>query len=149
VNLLASIRPDSLNFPLFVHVLGAMVLVGAMVFAITAELVAAGSAAPERFRKIAFRTFLLVALPAYIVMRAGAEWIHSKEFPSGVKDPTWVGIGFITADAGAIVLLVTLILAGIASAKGKPGLARAAAVLAAIALAGWLVAIWAMGAKPS
>jgi hypothetical protein len=149
MNVLASIRPDSFDFPLFVHVLGAMVLVGGMVFAITAELVAAGSATPERFRKIAFRTFLLVALPAYIVMRAGAEWIHSKEFPSGVDDPTWVGIGFITADAGAIVLLVTLILSGVASAKGKPGLGRAAAVLAAIALAGWLVAIWAMGAKPS
>ena len=146
---LASIRPDSFNFPLFVHVLGAMVLVGGMVFAITAELVAAGSATPERFRRIAFRTFLLVALPAYVVMRAGAEWIHSKEFPKGVEDPTWVGIGFITADGGAIVLLVTLILAGVASARGKPGLGRAAAVLAAIALAGWLVAIWAMGAKPS
>lgn len=149
MNLLASIRPNSFDFPLFVHVLGAMVLVGGTVFAITAELVAAGSATPERFRKIAFRTFLLVALPAYITMRAGAEWIHSKEFPSGVDDPTWVGIGFITADAGAILLLVTLVLAGVASAKGKPGLGRAAAVLAAIALAGWLVAVWAMGAKPS
>ena len=96
MSVLAVVRPDSWNYPLFVHVLGAMVLVGGMVFAITAELVAAGSATPERFRKIAFRTFLLVALPAYIVMRAGAEWIHSKEFPSGVDDPTWVGIGFIT-----------------------------------------------------
>jgi hypothetical protein len=147
--MLTSIRPDSFDFPLFVHVLGAMVLVGGTVLAITAELVSVGSATPERFRRIAFRTFLLVSLPAFIVMRVGAEWIHSKEFAKDTDDPTWVGIGFITADGGAIVLLVTLILAGVASARDKPGLAKASAVLAAVALAGWLVAVWAMGAKPT
>lgn len=147
--MLAAIRPSSFDFPLFLHVLGAMVLVGAMVIAVTAELVSVGSTAPDRFRRIAFRTFLLVALPAYVVMRVGAEWIRSKEFPKGVDDPTWVGIGYITADGGAVVLLVTLILAGVASARAKPGLARAAGVLAAVALVGWLVAVWAMGAKPT
>lgn len=147
--MLASIRPNSFDFPLFLHVFGAMVLVGAMVLAVTAELVSVGSTSPDRFRRIAFRTFLLVALPAYLVMRVGAEWIHSKEFPKGVHEPAWVGIGYITADGGAILLLVTLIFAGIASARAKPGLGKAAAVVAAVALVAWLVAVWAMGAKPT
>ena len=39
---LASIRPDSWNFPLFLHVLGAMVLVGAVTAAAVAQLGADG-----------------------------------------------------------------------------------------------------------
>jgi hypothetical protein len=142
-------RPDSFNFPLLVHVLGAMVLVGTVAAGVTVELVSMRSQAPERLRRLAFRTFLLGALPAYIVMRIGAEWIHSKEFPKGSDDPTWIGIGYITADGGAIVLLVSLILAGIASRKSKARLGRAAGLVAAVALAAWVVAVWAMAGKPS
>jgi hypothetical protein len=147
--MLGLIRPDSWNVPLFLHVLGAMVLVGATATAVTAELVSVSSEDPVRLRRLAFRTLLLVALPAYILMHGAAEWIHSKEFPKGVSDPTWVGIGYIAADAGGLVFLVSLILAGVASRKSKPRLGRAAGLLAALALAGWIVAVWAMGAKPS
>ena len=63
-------------------------------------------------------------------------------------DPAWIGIGYITADAGALLFLIALICAGIASAKSKSGLGKAAGVIVAIALIGWLVAVWAMGAKP-
>jgi hypothetical protein len=143
------VRPDSFNFPLLVHVLGAMILVGTVAAAVTVELVSIRSQAPERLRRLAFRTFLLGALPAYIAMRVGAEWIHSKEFPKGSDDPTWVGIGYITADGGAIVLLVTLVLAGLAWRRSKAGLGQAAALLAAVALVAWLVAVWAMAGKPS
>ena len=146
--MLALIRPDSWNFPLFVHVFGAMVLVGTMAAAVTAELVSIRSEAPERLRRLAFRAFLFGALPAYVVMRVGAEWIHSKEFGKDADEPTWVGIGYITADGGAIVLLVALILAGVASRKGKARLGRAAGLLAAVALVAWLVAVWAMAGKP-
>ena len=38
IDVLASIRPDSWNFPLFLHVLGAMVLVGAVTAAVVAQL---------------------------------------------------------------------------------------------------------------
>jgi hypothetical protein len=37
---LASIRPDSVNLPLFVHVFGAMVLVGGLLVTSTAAFVA-------------------------------------------------------------------------------------------------------------
>jgi len=56
--------------------------------------------------------------------------------------------GFITRELGGLLLLIATICAGIASRKNKSGLAKASAILAAIALIGWVVAIWAMGAKP-
>jgi hypothetical protein len=149
VTVLASIRPDSFGFPLFLHVFGAMVLVGATAAAVTAGLVAARSPAPDRLRLLAARVLFLGSLPAYIVMRVGAEWIHSKEFPDGIEDPGWVGVGYITADGGGILLVVALILAGWAVRARKPRLSLAGTVLAGVALVAWLVAVWAMGAKPS
>jgi spermidine synthase len=41
VTVLAAIRPDSLNFPLLVHVLGASVLVGGLGLGVTARAVLA------------------------------------------------------------------------------------------------------------
>jgi hypothetical protein len=149
IGLLADIRPDSWNFPLFLHVLGAMLLVGAVIAAAGALLTPAGGGDPAGLRRFAFRTLLLAALPSYILMRVGAEWLYSKEFGESDDDPAWIGIGYITADIGAILFLIALICAGIASAKSKDRLGRVAGVLVAIALVGWLVAVWAMGAKPS
>lgn len=148
MSLLASIRPDSWNFPLFVHVFGAMVLLGAVTTGVAAELYATGTSEPGRMRRFAFRSLLLVALPAYIVMRIGAEWLYSKEFGDSSNDPTWIGIGYITADLGAILLLIALVLAGVASWKSKNGLGKAAGLVAGICLIGWIVTVWAMGAKP-
>jgi len=149
IGLLADIRPDSWNVPLFLHVLGAMLLVGAVIAAAGALLTPAGGGDPAGLRRFAFRTLLLAALPSYILMRIGAEWLYSKEFGDSDDDPAWIGIGYITADIGAILFLIALICAGIASAKSKDRLGRVAGVLVAIALVGWLVAVWAMGAKPS
>ena len=146
--LLASIRPESWNLPLFLHVLGAMVLVGAVTTGAATSLFAAGSAQPDRLRRLSFRTLLLVGLPAYVVMRVGAQWIYSKEFGDVEDDPAWIGVGYVTADLGGLVFLVSLALSGVASWKSKTGLGRAAGIVAALALAGWLVAVWAMGAKP-
>jgi hypothetical protein len=84
------------------------VLVGA-VFAAT--IVAfAGWRRPDQgvLRRTAFWALLAVAVPAYVAMRGGAAWIYSKEGFSGDNDPTWLGIGFGVADAGLLILLVTL-----------------------------------------
>ena len=145
---LASVRPDSWNFPLFLHVLGAMILVGAVAAAVVAQLTAAGVAEPDRLRRFSFRTMLFVAIPSWFLMAVGAEWIYSKEFGDSSDDPTWVGIGFMTRELGGLLLLIATICAGIASWKSKSGLAKASGIIAAIALAAWVVAIWAMGAKP-
>ena len=147
--MLASIRPDSWNFPLLLHALGAMVLVGAVAAGVVAELAATRAEEPALLRRLAFRIFLIGALPAFIVMRIGAEWLNSKEFSDSSSDPTWIGIGRGVADVGGVVLLLSLILAGVAARRSSVGLGKAAGMLAAITLVGWLIAIWAMGAKPS
>jgi hypothetical protein len=94
-----SVRPDSFDLPLFLHVLGAMTLFGAIL-----------AAAVAAFAGKARATFasLLVAVPAFVLMRAGAAWIYSKEGFTGHGDPTWLGIGFGVSDAGVILLLVTI-----------------------------------------
>jgi hypothetical protein len=149
IGLLANIRPGSWNFPLFLHVAGATVLVGAVTAAVGTLLTPGGGGDPAGLRRFAFRMLLIVGLPAYVVMRIGAEWIYSKEnLDYAPEDPTWIGIGRLTADLGLLVLLITVACAGVAMRKSNERLGKAAGILGAILLAGWIVAIWAMGAKP-
>ena len=69
--MLASIRPDSWNLPLLVHVLGAMLLTGATVAFVVAQLTSARAPEPERMRRFAFRTLLLAVLPDIRQRRRG------------------------------------------------------------------------------
>jgi hypothetical protein len=148
--LFAIVRPDSWNLPLFVHVAGAMLLVGMLVvtLALSAGAVRRGEGAAALAR-LSFRTLLLGVLPAYVVMRAGAEWVASEE---AVGDPTWVGIGYATADGGLLLTLIAIGLAWRASRRGVDGaggMGRAVMVLAAVVIVAYGVALWAMTAKPS
>jgi hypothetical protein len=153
ISVLAAVRPDSWNFPLFVHVLGAMILVGGLLTGASAIAFARGDA---RFLRLGYWTLLAVALPGYIVMRIGAHWIYSKEgwddLPDEVDEPAWLGIGWIVADLGALLTLVALILGGIGVRRlrsgGGAGLIKASMVIAWIVLAAALVAVWAMSGKP-
>jgi len=147
--MLAAIRPDSWNVPLLVHVLGAMVLVGGLLVTTTSVLVARGDV---RLLRVGYQALLAVCLPGYLVMRVGAEWIYAKEHLGDMpSDPTWVGIGYGTADAGALLLLLALILGGIGVRRlrdGRTGLVRASLFISVLLLAAYVVTIWAMGAKP-
>jgi hypothetical protein len=144
-------RSDSINFALLVHVFGAMVLVGGLVTAAAAAVVGWRDEAVA-LRRFAYWTLLTVAFPGYIVMRIGAEWVFSKEFPESY-DPAWIGIGYITADGGGVLLLLALILGGIGVRKsrdgGGGGLLKTSGVLATLLVAVYVVTVWAMGAKPS
>jgi ABC-type maltose transport system permease subunit len=147
---IATIRPDSWNFPLFVHVLGAMILVGGLLTGASILTFARGDV---RFLRLGYWTLLAVALPGYVVMRIGAQWIYSKEhLDDAPSDPTWIGIGFIVADLGALLTLIALILGGIGVSRlnkgGGAGLLKAAMVIAWLVLAAALVAVWAMAGKP-
>ena len=149
-SVLASVRPDSWNFPLFVHVLGAMILVGGLLTGASILTFARGDV---RFLRLGYWTLLAVALPGYIVMRLGAQWIYSKEhLDDAPSDPTWIGIGFIVADLGALLVLIALIVGGIGLRRlgsgGGQGLLKAAMVIAWLVLAAALVAVWAMAGKP-
>lgn len=149
-SVLAAIRPDSWNLPLFLHVFGAMVLVGATLTSASALAFARGSVPLLRF---GYWTLLAVGLPGYVVMRVGAQWIYSKE---GLEDApnefTWATIGFIVADAGLVVLLVALALGGVGVRRlrtgGGTGLLKGTMGLTLILLAAYVVAVWAMAAKP-
>jgi hypothetical protein len=100
-------------------------------------------------RRFAFRILLLAAVPAYIVMRVFAQIIHDRELGKNAKDPDWVGIGFIVSDAGAVILIATCVLAWRATKKEQGGgLARAALILTGVMLVAYIVAMWAMTAKP-
>ena len=98
MSMLAAIRPDSWNFPLLVHAAGAMLLVGGLLTGASLLTFARGS---ERMLRLGYYTLLAVALPGYVVMRIGAQWIYSKEGWDDLPDsavPTWIDIGFIVAD---------------------------------------------------
>jgi hypothetical protein len=151
MSVVAAIRPDDWNFPLFVHVLGAMILVGGLA-------AGGGALAAERdarFLRLGYWSLLVVALPGWIVMRIGAQWIASKEGLDDLSDdvvPTWLELGYVVADLGGAIFLVSLVVGAVGvyrlrSGKGA-GLVTASLVLALVLLAAYLVAVWAMAGKP-
>ena len=155
--MLAVTRPTDWDFPLFLHVLGAMMLVGGLVVAVAMQILAWRRRDPADvagFSRGAFWALLTVALPGWVVMRVGGEWIYSKEGWSGDNDPDWLGIGYVAADVGFIVLLVTVLLAGLGvrqlrrSGRAASTVGRVATPLATILLILYLVAVWAMTTKP-
>jgi hypothetical protein len=135
-------------------VLGAMLLVGALVFVAVVILIGwRGSERAVPLTRLALRAIPYGVLPAYVVMRVGAQWTEAEaDFPEGF-DPAWIGIGYITADVGALLLLVSLILAILGLRKlrtgGGLGLGRAVGVISIVLVAAYVVAVWAMTAKPT
>jgi hypothetical protein len=144
MTVLAAIRPDSWGLPLFLHILGAMAMVGAIVLVLVAL---AG-----RDMRLAYRSLLLGVLPGWIVMRGAAEWIADKEKVNDI-DPTpdWVDIGYSIAEPLLLLIIISTVCAGIAARRQRTGgpLRSTALVLTGIMLVAAVVAIWAMSAKPT
>jgi hypothetical protein len=152
MSVLAVVRPDSWNFPLFLHVLGAMVLVGGLFAGAGALACARGQVGLLR---LGYWSLLAFSLPGWVLMRIGAEWIYRKERWDDVPDdaqPDWLRTGAFIADTGGLILFISLILGGVGVYRlreGKrSGLLRATLALAIILLAAYLVAVWAMAGKP-
>ena len=144
------LRPHGWDFPLFLHVFGAMVLFGSTLAA-TATLSIAGWRLPgvRALSRSTFWALLGAAVPAWILMRVGAEWTYSKEkdsFFSG-GDPTWIGIGFAVADIGLLVLLVATGFAYWWQRSRKPVAGRVVAVLSSLFLVMLAIAWLAMSGK--
>jgi hypothetical protein len=152
MSLLALVRPDDWNLPLLLHVGGAMILMGGLLTSGGASLLAKRDSTGTLTR-FSYLTLASVAFPGFILMRVGAQWIYDKEGWSGDDDPAWLGIGFMTADLGALLLIIALIVGGIGLSRarrgGGDGLLRTSGVIALVLLAVYVVAVWAMGAKPS
>jgi hypothetical protein len=146
--MLAAIRPDSWNLPLFLHVLGAIALFGG-----TGAVAVVGFAAATRpgqarlLSRLALWSWLFAVVPAWILMRAGAQWIVDKEYPD--NEPGWVDVGFLVSDPGVVLLLVLGLLAWLSQRRNGVGrLALVVPVLAAVYLVALGVAWFAMSAKP-
>lgn len=142
------------DLPLFLHVLGAMLLVGSLAFVGISILL--GRRDPARapaLTRLALRSLFFAVLPAYVVMRIGAQWTEAEQGYPDDYDGAWLGIGYITADLGALLLLVSLLLAGIGLRKlrsgGGLGLGRAVGIISLVLIAAYVVAVWAMTAKPT
>jgi uncharacterized membrane protein len=155
----AAIRPDDWNFPLLLHVLGASVLLGALITAATAQLLAWRRSTPADvvpYARFSFRTLLMVAIPAWFLMRIGGEWVASKGWNDIEPAPAWLDIGYITAELGGLLILVSTILAGIGARRlgrsnGEQGatLVRVATVLVVLVTLAYVITTWAMSAKPN
>jgi hypothetical protein len=151
MGVLAAIRPDEWNLPLFVHILGAMLLVGATVTGASALAFARGD---ERLLRLGYRTLLVLGLPSYALMWAGAHWIYAEEgLDERPVDFAWEVIGFAVTEVGAVLFVTALILGGIGIRRlpkgGGTGLLKATQIICLILLAGFAVAAWAMAAKPT
>jgi len=146
----AAIRPDDWNFPLLLHVLGAMILVGATLTGASALAFARGDA---RILRLGYRSLLIVGLPSYVLMWGGGHWIYSKEgLDDSPIDSAWTTIGFVVAEGGALVFIASLIVGGIGvrrldSGRGA-GLLKLTMMLSLVLLAAYVVAVWAMAGKP-
>jgi len=153
MSVLAALRADRLDLPLFVHVLGAMILVGGLAAGTGALGYARGDV---RLLRLGYWSLLVVSLPGWVLMRVGGGWIASREgwddLPAGAEKPTWLDTGTAIADVGGVVLLGALVAgaAGLYRLRqgGGAGLLKVTLVLAVVLLAAYLVAVWAMAGKP-
>jgi hypothetical protein len=150
---LAVIRPHDWTIPLFVHVFGAMLLVGALTLA-AVSLIAGWKSGSARLIRLAYMSLFYGALPGYIVFRVGAEWIVSKEHLSD-SNLAWIGIGYGVSDGGFLLLIISLVVGGISVRRmnrgGEPSqiAARIVTGLVSLVLVAYLVAVWAMTTKPA
>lgn len=149
MSVVAVIRPDSWDFPLFLHVFGAMILVGGLAASASALGFARGD--PTLLR-LGYWSLLGVSLPGWVVMRIGAQWIFAKQGWEGRDEPGWLMTGAAIGDVGGLVLLVSLIVGAVGVSRlqrGKgTGLLTATLVLTLVLLTAYVVAVWAMVGKP-
>jgi len=147
-------RASDWKLPLFIHILGAMVLVGALALS-AVSLIAAWRNGSPALTRLGMMSVFYGALPGWIVMRGGAEWIAHKEgLDNEGVDLTWLNIGFTTSDLGIVLLIVLLIIGGLAVRRlnrqdAAPLLAtRFAAGITTFLVVAYLVTVWAMTTKP-
>jgi hypothetical protein len=132
-----------MKFPLFLHVLSAMVLVGTLVLAATAV-------AADNYR-LGQRALLWGAIPSWIVMRVAAQWTYSEQGWDDVDpEPAWIGIGFATSESTFLLIIAATVCAWRAARRGEGGgLRTAALILLGIVLLVYVVTVWAMTTKPT
>ena len=153
--MLAAIRPDEQSFALLLHLVGATVVFGALLASATSILFARGD---TRLLRLGYFSLLLVGLPGLILLRLAGQWLynlqHWDDLPDQFDQPAWLGIGFIVADWGGLLFLLSLALGGIGSyrlrqGKNATGLLNATMLISVVLIVAYAVAVWAMTGKPN
>ena len=153
-DVLAAIRPGEQDFALLLHLVGATVVFGALLASSTSLLLARGDA---RLLRLGYFSLLVVGLPGLILMRLAGEWLYQLQHWDDVSErfgePSWLGIGFVVADWGGLLFLLSLVLGGVGvhrlnRGNGGVGLLRATMVISLVLVLAYVVAVWAMTGKP-
>jgi len=153
-DVLAAIRPDEQSFALLLHLVGATVVFGALLASATSLLLARGEA---RLLRLGYFSLLLVGLPGLILMRVAGQWLynlqHWDDLPDQIDEPAWLGIGFVVADWGGLLFLLSLALGGVGiyrlrQGKSATGLLNATMLISLVLIVAYVVAVWAMTGKP-
>lgn len=154
-DVLAAIRPGEQDFALLLHLVGAVVVFGALLASATSIVLARGEI---RLLRLGYFSLLLVALPGWILMRVAGEWLyrlqHWQDLPAQFDEPRWLSIGFVVADWGGLLFLVSLALGGaglyrLRQGKGGAGPLQVTTVITIVLILAYAVAVWAMTGKPT
>jgi hypothetical protein len=142
-------RTGTVDFWLFLHILGGMAAIGALTLSFVSFAAAwRGGSAP--LTRLGFRSLLWAAIPSYLVLRISAQVLLDEE---GLEDAdlAWIDIGFIVTEPGSLLLIVATLLGGLAARQGAgPSVkARIATGLVGVLLIAYLIAVWAMTTKPA
>jgi len=110
--MIAVVRPDDWNWLLLFHLLAAFTLVGGVITVVLVSLAAGRKAWPDQvplLRAIAFRTNLVVVLPAFIAVHVFGDILAGRQYEHG--DPDWLSASFAITDIALIVggVLLTLL----------------------------------------
>ena len=155
--MLAAIRPDDQSFARLLHLFGATIAFGGLLACATSLLLAQGE---TRLLRLGYFSLLLVTLPGWILMRLAGQWLFDQQnwsdLPPDINNPAWLKIGFIVADWGGVLFLISLVVGAIGVRRLQTGngssaatLLRSTMVISLILAVAYAVAVWAMTGKPN
>ena len=122
----ASIRPDQWDLPLFLHVLGALTLIGTLALT-SAFLFAAWRDGSPASLRLALRSLTLGVIPSWLFLRVGAEWLADKEGYADLDEPpAWINIGYIVGDLSFLLIVITSLLGWFTLRRTRAGRHRRA-----------------------
>jgi hypothetical protein len=127
----------SIAWPLFFHVLGTMVLFGAL---LTAFVLALAGLARATF------TTLLIAIPAWVLALGAGHWLQNKAGYDNVN-PTWLTLGRNILEPGVLILVLAIAAAWWWRSSSKQAAGRITAALSGLYLVLLTIAMLAMSGK--
>jgi len=138
-----------------VHLVGATIAFGGLLACAVSLLLARGE---TRLLRLGYFSLLLVSLPGWILMRLAGQWLFDQqkwsELPSNLNNPAWLKIGFIVADWGGVLFLISLAVGAVGvrrlqTGNGRTALLRTTMAISLVLALAYAVAVWAMTGKPN